>query len=80
MLKDDEIITVSDDKTIRVWNVNTSKCSRFFHHTKKMYNLHCNKEKQLICVWDEDNRVMVLDGKNLGLIQCWAVGKKILCS
>lgn len=80
MLKDDEIITVSDDRTIRAWDVNTAKCTKIFYHTKKVNNLHCNKEKSLICVWDEDNRVMILDGKSLRQIQCWSVGKKILCS
>lgn len=80
MLKDDEIITASDDKTLRLWDVNTAKCKKVFYHTKKIHNLHCNKEMQFICICDEDNRVMILDGRNLGLIQCWSVGKKVLCS
>ena len=80
MINEDEIITASDDKSLRVWNANSGRCDRVFYHTKKIQNVHCNKKHELICIYDEDNRAMVLDHKRLKILQGWSIGKKVICS
>jgi WD40 repeat protein len=80
MINEEEIITASDDRSLRIWNAHTGKCNRVFYHSKKLQNVHCSKKKELICIYDEENRVMVLDHMKLKIMQGWSIGKKIMCS
>ncbi len=34
----------------------------------------------MICIYDEDNRAIVLDHIRLKMLQSWSIGKKVMCS
>ena len=61
MIKSNEIATISDDKTIKIWNIKSSKPKISATLKAKVSQIIANEVQKLLMVVGDDNKVSILD-------------------
>jgi len=56
-----QIISVSEDRYLKIWDLKDSISVGEYFHGRKMHYVFVSNLHQLICIVDEDNRVLLLD-------------------
>ena len=74
----DLILTVSDDKTIKLWDTKSRRVLKSQAMANKLLHVLVSEKEQLCAVADEDNRVTILDLYSLEAVSGWACGRKIV--
>jgi WD40 repeat protein len=55
-----QIVTVSDDRSLRVWHFRQAYPLRQYFHNYKIHHVLLNEEQDMLVIIDENNKVTVL--------------------
>lgn len=75
----DLIVTVSDDKTIKLWDTKSKKMLKSAKMLHKLLNVLVSEKEKLCAVTDDENKVTVLDLYTLETVTGWIMPRKIVC-
>ena len=77
--KKDLIVTVSDDKTVKLWDTKSKKILKSHTMLNKLLNVLVSDKEQLCAVTDDENKVTILDLYSLQIVTGWITPRKIVC-
>ena len=74
---DNRLVTVSEDRYLKVWRAKEGVCENEHFHSCKINFVFVNDSAGAVCMVDESSRLFLLDLNSLVLVNAVAVGRKV---